>query len=149
MKKFFIFILSLLFCFSVLAAEGSEEVEKIFANKDYAAFEKYVKENNINRRKDEIDYYIYDRNGVFDYSFKGDDTNYIDILVRNNCTRVRNPNIDPEYMDNEDGCQSLAAICALNNNIKLLKYCYSIGLHIDGEGKVEDDGGKKFYFGKM
>ena len=30
----------------------------------------------------------------------------------------------------------------MNNNIKLLKYCYSIGLHINGEGKVQDESGK-------
>lgn len=128
MKKLFGFVSACLLCFSVLTAESSDEVEKIFANKDYAAFEKYIKANESERNE---------LHGVYDYVFKGDDTNYIDILVKNNCTSVFTWDIGYD-----GGFQSLAAVCALNNNIKLLKYCYSIGLHIYDEGKVQDKSGK-------
>ena len=132
MKKLFGFVSACLLCFSVLTAESSDEVERIFANKDYAAFEKYVnaKEYEISKLDD-----------VYDYVFKGDDTNYIDSLVKIKCTRVFNWNIG-----HDGGFQSLAAACALNNNIKLLKYCYSIGLHIYDEGKVEDEDGQSLIF---
>ena len=128
MKKLFGFVSACLLCFSVLTAESSDEVEKIFANKDYAAFEKYIKANESERNE---------LHGVYDYVFKGDDTNYIDILVKNNCTSVFTWDIGYD-----GGFQSLTAVCALNNNIKLLKYCYSIGLHIYDEGKVQDKSGK-------
>lgn len=132
MKKFLSLVFTFLLCFSVLTAESSDEVERIFANKDYAAFEKYVnaKEYEISKLDD-----------VYDYVFKGDDTNYIDSLVKIKCTRVFNWNIG-----HDGGFQSLAAACALNNNIKLLKYCYSIGLHIYDEGKVEDEDGQSLIF---
>ena len=127
MKRFLCFVFSCMLCFSVLSAESSAEVERIFAQKDYAAFEKYVnaKEYEIGKLDD-----------VYDYVFKGDDTKYIDSLVKINCTRVFNWNIG-----HDGGYRSLAAECALNNNIKLLKYCYSIGLHINGEGKIQDESG--------